>query len=113
MRNKVRKSEASALARDHTSNLGKAFCSTLYSEIGKKVPSKSSKLQTVRINYISEENGEKRQKDGDGEVEEKIPYPKSIFFILSMEACERFSYYGMRSKTSALLKLVTAPHSKG
>ena len=37
MRNKVRKSEACALARDHTSNLGKAFCSTLYTEIGKKV----------------------------------------------------------------------------
>ena len=72
-----------------------------------------NKCSKLRINYISDENGEKRQKDGDGEVEEKIPYPKSIFFILSMEACERFSYYGMRSTTSELLKLVSDPHSKG
>ena len=27
---------------------------------------------------------------------EKIPYPKSIPFILTTEFCERFSYYGMR-----------------
>ena len=51
---------------------------------------------------LADENGEKRPKGGDGEAgeaEEKIPYPKSIFFILSMEACERFSYYGMRSES--------------
>ena len=34
-------------------------------------------------------------------TEEKIPYPKSVFFILSTEACERFSYYGMRGKNSS------------
>ena len=28
---------------------------------------------------------------------EKIPYPKSIPFILTTEFCERFSYYGMRA----------------
>ena len=27
----------------------------------------------------------------------KIPYPKSIPFILTTEFCERFSYYGMRA----------------
>ncbi|XP_030766027.1 peptide transporter family 1 isoform X2 [Sitophilus oryzae] len=27
----------------------------------------------------------------------KIPYPKSVFFIVSNEFCERFSYYGMRT----------------
>jgi dipeptide/tripeptide permease len=26
----------------------------------------------------------------------KLPYPKSIPFILTTEFCERFSYYGMR-----------------
>ncbi|KAF7274005.1 hypothetical protein GWI33_013306, partial [Rhynchophorus ferrugineus] len=26
----------------------------------------------------------------------KLPYPKSVFFIVSNEFCERFSYYGMR-----------------
>ena len=30
------------------------------------------------------------------EGEQKIPYPKSIPFILTTEFCERFSYYGMR-----------------
>lgn len=45
-------------------------------------------------------------KNGDIAVvpEEKIPYPKSVFFILSTEACERFSYYGMRAILSLYLK---------
>ncbi len=29
---------------------------------------------------------------------EPVPYPKSVFFILSTEACERFSFYGMRGQ---------------
>lgn len=28
---------------------------------------------------------------------QKLKYPRSIFFIISNEFCERFSYYGMRS----------------
>ena len=28
--------------------------------------------------------------------EQKLPYPKRIFFILCTEACERFSFYGMK-----------------
>ncbi|CAG2069552.1 unnamed protein product, partial [Timema podura] len=28
----------------------------------------------------------------------KLKYPRSVFFIISNEFCERFSYYGMRSK---------------
>lgn len=28
---------------------------------------------------------------------EKVPYPKSVIFIVSNEFCERFSYYGMRT----------------
>lgn len=28
---------------------------------------------------------------------QKLPYPKSVFFIVSNEFCERFSFYGMRS----------------
>ncbi|XP_056636577.1 peptide transporter family 1-like isoform X3 [Diorhabda sublineata] len=31
------------------------------------------------------------------EYKEKLPYPKSVFFIVSNEFCERFSYYGMRT----------------
>ena len=39
---------------------------------------------------------------GESRNEEKrnIPYPKQIFCIISMEACERFSFYGMNSKRS-------------
>ncbi|KAH8415429.1 hypothetical protein KR222_011805, partial [Zaprionus bogoriensis] len=28
---------------------------------------------------------------------QKLPYPKSVFFIISNEFCERFNYYGMRT----------------
>ena len=30
--------------------------------------------------------------------DKKYPYPKSVLFIISTEFCERFSYYGMKSK---------------
>ena len=36
--------------------------------------------------------------DVENEKEKKYPYPKSVFFIISTEFCERFSYYGMKSK---------------
>jgi len=36
---------------------------------------------------------DEREKD----KEKKTPYPKQIFYIISMEACERFSYYGMNA----------------
>ncbi|EDW06187.1 peptide transporter family 1 isoform X2 [Drosophila mojavensis] len=29
--------------------------------------------------------------------QKKLPYPKSVFFIISNEFCERFNYYGMRT----------------
>lgn len=29
---------------------------------------------------------------------QKLPYPKSVFFIISNEFCERFNYYGIRSE---------------
>ena len=37
------------------------------------------------------------KKDEEG-GEKKLPYPKSVFFIISTEFCERFSFYGMKSK---------------
>jgi len=42
---------------------------------------------------------EKRKKkdDDDDTPQDPIPYPKQIFFIISMETCERFSYYGMNT----------------
>lgn len=36
-------------------------------------------------------------KDLEKDGKEKIPYPKSIYFIITTEFCERFSYYGMRT----------------
>ncbi|KAK9499515.1 hypothetical protein O3M35_002540 [Rhynocoris fuscipes] len=35
--------------------------------------------------------------------DEKIKYPKSVFFIIGNEFCERFSYYGMRTILSLYL----------
>uniref|UniRef100_A0A8D8V3U9 Oligopeptide transporter 1 n=1 Tax=Cacopsylla melanoneura TaxID=428564 RepID=A0A8D8V3U9_9HEMI len=31
------------------------------------------------------------------EIEDKIKYPKSVFFIITNEFCERFCYYGMKT----------------
>ena len=42
----------------------------------------------------------KKKKDEDDSPKGKIPYPTQIFYIISMEACERFSYYGMNGKES-------------
>ncbi|XP_037937528.1 peptide transporter family 1 [Teleopsis dalmanni] len=38
----------------------------------------------------------KNVSEAEGQVK-KLPYPKSIFFIISNEFCERFNYYGMRT----------------
>nr|ART29409.1 proton-dependent oligopeptide transporter 2 [Tenebrio molitor] len=35
---------------------------------------------------------------------EHVPYPKSVFFIISNEFCERFSFYGMRTILSLYLR---------
>ena len=40
-----------------------------------------------------------KEAGADGAVEKKYPYPKSVFFIISTEFCERFSFYGMKSKS--------------
>eukprot|EP00092_Neocalanus_flemingeri_P014568 GFUD01015717.1.p1 GENE.GFUD01015717.1~~GFUD01015717.1.p1 ORF type:complete len:713 (-),score=202.42 GFUD01015717.1:316-2454(-) len=40
----------------------------------------------------------------EGGEEQKLPYPKSVFFIVGNEFCERFSYYGMKAILSIYLK---------
>ncbi|XP_047115520.1 solute carrier family 15 member 1 isoform X1 [Schistocerca piceifrons] len=41
----------------------------------------------------------------EGEIPEKKPkYPRSVFFIVTNEFCERFSYYGMRTILSLYLR---------
>ena len=37
---------------------------------------------------------------------QKLKYPISVFFIVVNEFCERFSYYGMRSKAIIWLFLI-------
>jgi len=48
-----------------------------------------------------------KRKNKDTEVDEpqkNVPYPKSVFFIVGNEFCERFSYYGMKAILSIYLK---------
>ena len=49
---------------------------------------------------VGSEKDSSSPKDDDPEnkEEKKYPYPKSILFIVSTEFCERFSFYGMKSK---------------
>ena len=44
------------------------------------------------------EKKKRKDEDYDDSPKEKIPYPYQIFYIISMETCERFSYYGMNGK---------------
>merc|ERR1711892_226094 len=44
-----------------------------------------------------EQSKAKQKKDEDVSPGKPLPYPKQIFFIISMETCERFSYYGMNT----------------
>ena len=50
----------------------------------------------ILIILIIAEDKEK-EAGSDGIVQKKYPYPKSVFFIISTEFCERFSFYGMKS----------------
>ena len=61
-----------------------------------------SRYFSTILHRISDKDGSWEDADSVAfsEKEEKVPYPKSVFFILSTETCERFSYYGMRSKTT-------------
>lgn len=46
--------------------------------------------------------GEQSITDIEGKAN-KLPYPKAIGFIVSNELCERFCFYGMRSKIKMFL----------
>ena len=46
----------------------------------------------------------KQPKDKDKFKRQRIPYPKSVFFIIGNEFCERFSFYGMVAVLSLYLK---------
>lgn len=42
--------------------------------------------------------------ESNKETRKKLKYPKSIFFIISNEFCERFSFYGMRTVLTLYLR---------
>ncbi len=46
---------------------------------------------------VEEAENDLSSMDEDEDLE-KVTYPKCVFFILAMEACERFSFYGMRGE---------------
>ena len=47
----------------------------------------------------------KQPKDKDKfKRQQRLPYPKSVFFIIGNEFCERFSFYGMVAVLSLYLK---------
>ncbi|XP_016980154.1 peptide transporter family 1 [Drosophila rhopaloa] len=55
---------------------------------GKEIESNGKELQEANdFKNVSEAEGQQK----------KLPYPKSVFFIISNEFCERFNYYGMRT----------------
>ncbi|KAH8295974.1 hypothetical protein KR018_012556, partial [Drosophila ironensis] len=45
---------------------------------------------------LAEPSDFKNVSEAEGQ-QKKLPYPKSVFFIISNEFCERFNYYGMRT----------------
>ena len=49
---------------------------------------------------ISSSKGREDAVNIEEKDDKKYPYPKSVLFIISTEFCERFSYYGMKSKTT-------------
>lgn len=63
-----------------------------------------NELQNVSLTTSETNNTEGREKgdavanvsEAEGQVK-KLPYPKSVFFIISNEFCERFNYYGLRT----------------
>ena len=55
-------------------------------------------FNTPRIRRDSPHPGAMSDDLEESEAIKKYPYPKSILFIISTEFCERFSFYGMKSK---------------
>ncbi|KAH8265007.1 hypothetical protein KR038_003262, partial [Drosophila bunnanda] len=97
-----------AIAEDVTSSAADDVADKPVAETNGKALVEAKKLPEV-----SQKNGKELEKNGkelqeaadDGfknvsEAEgqqKKLPYPKSVFFIISNEFCERFNYYGMRT----------------
>ncbi|XP_043660610.1 peptide transporter family 1 isoform X4 [Drosophila teissieri] len=59
-------------------------------------PQKNGKEPDQNAKELVEANDFKNVSEAEGQ-QKKLPYPKSVFFIISNEFCERFNYYGMRT----------------
>ncbi|XP_017114568.1 peptide transporter family 1 isoform X2 [Drosophila elegans] len=59
-------------------------------------PLKNGKEPESNGKELQEDNDFKNVSEAEGQ-QKKLPYPKSVFFIISNEFCERFNYYGMRT----------------
>ncbi|XP_039500076.1 peptide transporter family 1 isoform X1 [Drosophila santomea] len=59
-------------------------------------PQKNGKEPDQNGKELVEANDFKNVSEAEGQ-QKKLPYPKSVFFIISNEFCERFNYYGMRT----------------
>lgn len=62
-------------------------------------------IRRPSVNRADDTPRKKSNARTDAEVpEKKLKYPKVVFFIISNEFCERFTYYGMRTVLSLFLK---------
>ncbi|XP_033172535.1 peptide transporter family 1 isoform X3 [Drosophila mauritiana] len=61
-----------------------------------KEPEQNDKEPDQNGKELAEANDFKNVSETEGQ-QKKLPYPKSVFFIISNEFCERFNYYGMRT----------------
>jgi len=51
----------------------------------------------------TDDSDRRKKEEAEGQTK-KLPYPKSVYFIVGNEFCERFSYYGMKAILSIYLK---------
>ncbi|XP_068085121.1 peptide transporter family 1 isoform X2 [Anabrus simplex] len=67
---------------------------------------KRQRLSEDEATALLDELDEKNPDTDAEDLNVKLKYPKSVFFIVSNEFCERFSYYGMRTILSIYLRNV-------
>ncbi|KAH8287397.1 hypothetical protein KR054_006685, partial [Drosophila jambulina] len=63
---------------------------------GKELEKNGKELEKNGKELQEADDGFKNVSEAEGQ-QKKLPYPKSVFFIISNEFCERFNYYGMRT----------------
>jgi len=64
----------------------------------------SAKAQEANNNTDSSRNDADNGEEGGQAGQKRLPYPKSIGFIVGNEFCERFSFYGMKAILSIYFK---------